>query len=456
MEIDSMGNVPPTYYDEVPEMTLDIEKLQVLVKQRYDMLRIVEDCYNKKTIMSNSYCKLLDEFTWKAKGTTNNDIASHFLLAVAYCKYDSEKNWFCTQEAKLYRERVVRDGYDIKDVLEILGITFEEYKPEQENDEILQEIFSCQDDESPSSTPQRKNATETIFFVPFELAVSLVPSHNYYMRNGNIYIPKSDLVNLFEVVLTEHFQQNLRLIYNHYDELMSDGRIKHIITTFESEREAESFKKDNDRDNISNEDKLNTIKDVDYYSSRTFPLCMYLIQHHINENSHLMHFGRLQYTLFLKGCGLPLDECLNFFRKKYEKKTPADKFEKQYAYNIRHSYGQEGKRTDYPPYSCRKIQGLNNPSSQECHGCPFKTYSDEKLRNLITHMGLGEVEIATIMDKKRTNEFPLACVKYFEAKFPGANYEKVGVHPNHYFISAMKALRKKVNIQYEKNGSSQK
>ena len=44
----------------------------------------------------------------------------------------------------------------------------------------------------------------------------------------------------------------------------------------------------------------------------------------------------------------------------------------------------------------------------------------------------------------------MACVRYFEAKFPGVEHEKVGVHPNHYFISAMKAIRKKTKIEYEK------
>ena len=34
-----------------------------------------------------------------------------------------------------------------------------------------------------------------------------------------------------------------------------------------------------------------------------------------------MHQGRLQYTLFLKGAGLPIEEAIKFFQKKFEKKT---------------------------------------------------------------------------------------------------------------------------------------
>ncbi|KRY25214.1 DNA primase large subunit, partial [Trichinella britovi] len=52
---------------------------------------------------------------------------------------------------------------------------------------------------------------------------------------------------------------------------------------------------------------------------------------------HLRHGGRMQLGLFLKKL-----------------------FQRQYAYSIRHNYGEEGKRADYAVYSCLKII-MNNP-----------------------------------------------------------------------------------------------
>jgi predicted nucleic acid-binding Zn ribbon protein len=36
-------------------------------------------------------------------------------------------------------------------------------------------------------------------------------------------------------------------------------------------------------------------------------------------------------------------------------RTAGDKFNKEYAYNVRYNYGQEGKRQDWSEWSCVKI-----------------------------------------------------------------------------------------------------
>ena len=150
---------------------------------------------------------------------------------------------------------------------------------------------------------------------------------------------------------------------------------------------------------------------------------------------------RLQYTLFLKGTGLPLNETLKFFKIKYSKKITPDKFEKEYAYYIKHSYGLEGKKFNYIPYSCLKIIEMKEPIGKECHGCPFKNNSIENLRVILNSCNLNPLDIEEIIDKKRKKEYQVACIKFYDAKFPKNISDGIGIHPNKYFHSAMNALK---------------
>ena len=110
------------------------------------------------------------------------------------------------------------------------------------------------------------------------------------------------------------------------------------------------------------EDKIR-LSDLDYYSRRHMPPCMKTLFTALKNKHHLKHYGRLQLGLFLKGVGLTLDESLRFWKTEFTRKNDidGDKFEKQYAYNIRHSYGQEGKRNDYKPWNCSKTINLTAP-----------------------------------------------------------------------------------------------
>mgnify|MGYP002385394140 CR=1 FL=1 len=47
---------------------------------------------------------------------------------------------------------------------------------------------------------------------------------------------------------------------------------------------------------------------------------------------------------------MSLEESLIFWRRAFHPTFSDDQFNKKYSYGVRHSYGQEGKRADYPPY----------------------------------------------------------------------------------------------------------
>ena len=438
------SDLPPTFYDKIDEdIILDLSKLTDLVIARYKILKNIENLSQEKNKNLTDLIKfyLPEDLEWdrEDKNKIKNDIASHFLLALIMCKNESDMKWFIRQETKLYKARLdMQKKYNMYKILSILGIDLSEFKKENNNSVDINKIkFRL------INNPNTKtNEEEKIYFCKFEDALNLVPTHNFYLHKGNIYIPESDLPSLFKLVFEQKMEKIISRIRTKTESIKKDRRIREIFLLFNKEKESimieEAAKMAKD---MPNDEKLRTMNDVDMLSERCFPLCMSLIERHINQYSHLTHFGRLQYTLFLKGAGLSVDESLKFFQKKYEKKTPLDKFEKEYAYNIKHSYGLEGKRVSYAPYNCEKIINMNGPMGRECHGCPFKTYSADNLRKILSTCNLNPMDIEEIISKKKNNEYQLSCVKYFEGKFPKVTGDGVGIHPNRYFSSAMKALK---------------
>lgn len=190
------------------------------------------------------------------------------------------------------------------------------------------------------------------------------------------------------------------------------------------------------------------LANIDFFAkSAHYPPCMKVLHEKLTDDHHLKHYGRLQYGLYIKGIGLSMDEGMNFWKHKFAGKIDGDKFDKIYGYNIRHSYGKEGKRTDYTPWSCSKIIA-QIPGAGEYHGCPFKYFKDEVLSDfLLKKYHLSADQLLPIMDKKREGACQVSCIKLWDATHDIDTKDNVGNHPNAYFSSSLESE----NLRAEKS-----
>lgn len=107
----------------------------------------------------------------------------------------------------------------------------------------------------------------------------------------------------------------------------------------------------------------------------------------LRTHHHLRNSGRIQYGLFIKGIGVTMQDALQFWKGEITKKIDPDKFEKQYAYSIRHTFGKEGKQTNYTPLGCSKIIS-SSVAPGEYHGCPYRHMDQESLKQKLSAYGM--------------------------------------------------------------------
>jgi len=156
-----------------------------------------------------------------------------------------------------------------------------------------------------------------------------------------------------------------------------------------------------------------TARNVDALSAH-FPACMSHLHRSLRRDAHLKHYGRLQYTFFLKGIGLNLEECLVFWRSSF-RNIADDKFNKEYRYNIRHAYGDVGGDSNrrgggHSPFSCQKILTEHPPGSGEAHGCPYRHFNMENLAVLLQGMGISDPSVLKgVKEDKDNQKFHMAC-----------------------------------------------
>lgn len=367
------------------------------------------------------------------------DEASHFLLRLALCKTHEHRNWLLMTEFDLFTARL--EGTCAEIALRAI---------EKANGPVIRlasatdlERFRAELDAVARGPGRVKGDSGTRYYtIAFEEVPALVRHRRVFLHKGMAYVPESNILD----AVAAQFRAKLSLALVTASKAVgladSDQRMRPILESIRQHYAMdEHTKKGFDPTMGIEKISLNQLNE----SMPAMPLCMANMMIRLREQHHLKHSARMQLGVFLKGCGLTMDESLRFWKTEFGKGTiNAEKFEKTYAYNIRHQYGKEGKRRNLPPFPCIRIIN-DRPGPGDHNGCPYREFEDSRLKSALRSIGTDVNAIPAIAAKAREGNFQAACGLCFTASQPGHHAvgenglpEYIPTHPNEYFIEARK------------------
>ncbi|KAK5261569.1 DNA primase subunit pri2 [Exophiala xenobiotica] len=299
-----------------------------------------------------------------------------------------------------------------------------------------------------SATPGlRRLEDENWFKVEWTRVPELVEHRTVFVRKGKAYVPMREQTSMVLTEFANRLEKGLELTARALPRLDEDDRLTPILNHL-SKNFATPDAGYSESDSALAGAPISAAN-IDNLSQH-FPLCMKHLHSTLRKNNHLKHYGRLQYTLFLKGIGLTLEDCLLFWRQSFKLITD-DQFNKEYRYNVRHAYGDVGgdvnrRGRGYAPYSCQKILTEHPPGSGEAHGCPYRHFSVDNLTSMLQATGVHDREVLRgVKEDVEKKRFHIACNRVFdwahkaeikkvkdEGTWGPAELETI-VHPNTYF-----------------------
>ncbi|KAH7309505.1 eukaryotic and archaeal DNA primase, large subunit-domain-containing protein [Stachybotrys elegans] len=442
------------FYTQPPTADITIEQFEQWAIDRLRVLAELEACsFRNRTPAETAahmepilekYLRLDSNSSGSSKilEQRQKDHYSHFILRLAFSSTEDLRRRFTRVETMLFRIRAEHDSPSEKaDFAASLDLDWLEKVSDDEKFKYSAELASVA---GPKKGPVED---ESWYKVDWDRVPDLVQARRAFLRAGKAYVPAREQFSIVVGEFTTRLERQLELTARALPRLDEDDRLTPILNhlsknfiTPDSSYLASSTAPEGAQITAANIDNL----------SKHFPACMAHLHRSLRRDAHLKHFGRLQYTLFLKGIGLNLEECLIFWRTGFSKITE-DVFNKEYRYNVRHVYGDVGGDSNrrsggYSPYSCQKILTENPPGTGEAHGCPYRHFNMENLTILLQGMGVSDKSVLQgVQEDNERQRYHMACNRVFEhihkaemkkAKDEGimtANQLETIVHPNEYF-----------------------
>ncbi|KAI0015975.1 DNA primase, large subunit [Xylariomycetidae sp. FL0641] len=440
------------FYATPPTADITLEQFEQWAIDRLRILAELEACSfrNKTPAETAEHMKpLLKKYmpldtnsssSSKLFAERQKDHYSHFILRLAFASTEDLRRRFSRVETMLFRLRLNDENLTDRNAF-VQSIDLDcEPLTDEDKDKYRDELAAI--------TGYRKNNEEEMWFkVDWERVPDLVEGRRVFLRAGKAYVPSREQTSMVVAEFTQRLDRALELTARALPRLDEDDRLTPILDHLSKNFITPDASYSSSTSTVPGADI--SARNVDALSSH-FPLCMQHLHRSLRRDAHLKHFGRLQYTLFLKGIGLNLEECLIFWRSSFNKITD-DTFNKEYRYNVRHAYGDVGGDSNrrgggYSPFSCQKILTEHPPGPGEAHGCPYRHFNLENLTSLLQSTGITDRSVLQgVKEDKESQKFHMACNRVFEhvhkneikkAKDEGvmtSNQLETIVHPNEYF-----------------------
>ncbi|KAA0717910.1 DNA primase large subunit [Triplophysa tibetana] len=451
------------FYAQPPLENISLTEFETFAVERLKLLKTVENLGVSYLKNSDQYVKKIEKefanlnFPYRTEleerknqagpseyEKRRKDHISHFILRLAYCQTEDLRRWFIQQEMDLFRYRFgLLSAQHKTDFLHKNNLNYDTVSAEEKTilkDKLINSTYGL------SGITVEANE---FYKVPFQDALDLVRSRKVYLLAGNAFIPHQEIVTIVLNDFRTRLSKALAMTARSLPAVQSDERLQPLLNLLSHAYVGQDYSIQKNIGKIS-------LEQIDALAAKSFPLCKRHLHKALRESHHLRHGGRMQYGLFLKGIGLTLEQALQFWRSEFIRgKVDADKFDKAYAYSIRHMFGKEGKRTDYTPYSCMKVILSNPPSQGDYHGCPFRHSDPELLKQKLQSYKISPSGISQILELVKGMHYQLACQKYFELTH---NIEDAGFslnHPNQYFTESQRFLGGGIKKEIETSQRSQ-
>lgn len=461
-------------YDAPPVEEHSIEYLERAARDRYALLRTIDDARSGGKTRADELKPVIRKAEEECglRRTIGNkvdeegagrDAVSHFLLRLASCRNEEHRRWFVDNELQLFRCRF--DELDIRQKKQFMrsagfdenvtDATDADVKAHGEaleayllGDFVHRNAYKATRPEQKLTSMEYRSYCKSAsrdprnwWAVGFEHVPKLIGGRRAYLVGGKAWIHRDNVDEIvfgrYKLTLRKSLATSIELFKKF--EVSESHRLAPLLKSVHNRQSGGGYA-------YQGEEGTMSIAGVEA-TQESFPLCMRQLYKALKKDHHLTHGGRRQLQLYLKGIGMPLDQALLLWKTEFTKNDSisAEKFEKDYAYGIRHAYGREGKRVNYSPHVCGQCIAAE-PGVKDAHGCPFKTLTTggnkdgSKLDELLRNLNINAGKTNEIVSKARNMHYQIACGMTFAALHKGTDIE-AGVHsPHQYFLESRKIL----------------